>query len=215
MSTILIIGASRGIGLETVKAGLAGGHHVKALARHASKIGINDSALEKIDGDACDREDIASALDHADIVIQSLGVRFSPDVALSGTKLFSTATRVLVDAMTERGPKRLIVVTGLGAGDSRGHGGFLYDALFFPLVLKRIYDDKDVQEQIIRSSNLDWTIVRPGILRDGPPTGLVQAFNEPKDWRAAPIRRADVGQFLVEEAEKGNYIGKTPLVISP
>jgi uncharacterized protein YbjT (DUF2867 family) len=45
-----------------------------------------------------------------------------------------------------------------------GHGGFLYDALAFPLLLKRVYDDKDVQESIIKSSGLDWTIVRPGLL---------------------------------------------------
>ena len=50
--------------------------------------------------------------------------------------------------------KRLIAVTGLGAGDSRGHGGLLYDAVVFPLLLKRVYDDKDVQEWIIKSSGL-------------------------------------------------------------
>ena len=61
---------------------------------------------------------------------------------------------------------RLITATGLGAGDSRGHGGLLYDAIVFPLLLKRVYDDKDVQEWIVRSSGLDWTIVRPGLLKD-------------------------------------------------
>ena len=64
--------------------------------------------------------------------------------------------------------KRLIAVTGLGAGDSRGHGGFIYDAVVFPLLLKRVYDDKDVQERIVRSSGLDWTIVRPGLLTNRP-----------------------------------------------
>jgi hypothetical protein len=68
----------------------------------------------------------------------------------------------LVDAMKAAGLKRLIAVTGLGAGDSRGHGGLLYDVVVFPLLLKRVYDDKDVQEWIIKSSGLDWTIVRPG-----------------------------------------------------
>jgi hypothetical protein len=58
------------------------------------------------------------------------------------------------------GVKRLIAVTGPGAGDSRGHSGLLYDAVAFPLLLKRVYDDEDVQEWIIRSSGLDWTIVR-------------------------------------------------------
>ncbi len=66
--------------------------------------------------------------------------------------------------MRAKGTKRLIAVTGFGAGDSRGHGGILYDAVLFPLVLKRVYDDKDIAEQIIKASGLDWTIVRPGAL---------------------------------------------------
>jgi NAD(P)H-binding len=64
--------------------------------------------------------------------------------------------------MEEAQVKRLICVTGFGAGDSRGRGGFLYNTAFH-LLLGRIYDDKDVQERIVRSSNLDWVIVRPVI----------------------------------------------------
>ena len=68
--------------------------------------------------------------------------------------------------MEEAQVKRLICVTGFGAGDSRGHGGFLYCAAFH-LLLGRVYDDKDVQERIVRRSKLDWVIVRPVILTDG------------------------------------------------
>ena len=56
--------------------------------------------------------------------------------------------------MKAAGVKRLITVTGFGAGDSRGHGGFGYDWIVFPLLLKRVYDDKDVQEWIVRLSGL-------------------------------------------------------------
>jgi putative NADH-flavin reductase len=107
---------------------------------------------------------------NVDVVIQTLGVDFSPRLIFEGTRLFSDSTRILVDAMKATGVKRLISVTGIGAGDSRGHGGLLYDAVVFPLLLKRIYDDKDVQEWIIKSSGLDWTIVRPGLLTNRPAT---------------------------------------------
>lgn len=53
---------------------------------------------------------------------------------------------------------------GIGAGDSKGHGGFFYDRIFYPLLLKAVYSDKDRQESLIRASNADWTIVRPGFL---------------------------------------------------
>ena len=106
-----------------------------------------------------------------------------------------------------------MTVTGLGAGDSRGYGGFLYDAVMFPLVLKRVYDDKDVQEQMIRASGLQWTIARPGFLLGGPATGQMRVLTEPKDWTAGSVTRADVAEFLVREAVEMRYVGQTPLLI--
>jgi putative NADH-flavin reductase len=119
MARLLIMGASGGIGLETVKAALAAGHAVRAFARSANKIAIDDPFLEKVDGDATDPAAVTAALAGQDGVIQSLGVPLNPDTVLRGTQLFSQATRVLVDAMGRPGPERLIVVTGFGAGDSR------------------------------------------------------------------------------------------------
>jgi len=213
MSKVLVIGASRGIGLATVKALLASGENVRALARAATAIAIADPRLEKVDGDALDKASVEHALDGVDAVIQSLGVAFEPKVILAGTRLFSKATRVLVDAMQPRGVKRLVVVTGLGAGDSRGHGGLLYDALMFPLVLKRVYDDKDVEEQIVKASGLEWTIARPGILTNGAPTGRYQVLTEPSSWHAGSIARADVADFLAKEVRERAYVGKTPVLI--
>jgi hypothetical protein len=115
--------------------------------------------------------------------------------------------------MRETGVKRLVAVTGLGAGDSRGHGGLLYDVLIFPLILKRVYDDKDIEEQIIRKSGLDWTIVRPGTLTNGPATGRYQVLTEPSSWRAGFISRRDVADFLAKEVADRSHLGKTPVLI--
>ena len=116
--------------------------------------------------------------------------------------------------MKAAGVKRLIAVTGLGAGDSRGYGGLLYDAVAFPLLLKRVYDDKDVQEWIIKSSGLDWTIARPGLLANGPAMGIYRVLTEAKDWRFGVIRRADVADFLVQQIGDRALIGTTPLLIN-
>ena len=152
MANVLIIGASRGIGLETARAALRAGHSVRTLARSGAGIPIQDAKLTRVSGNALDPDTIRNVLRDIDVVIQTLGVDFSPRLVFEGTKLFSESTRILVDAMKAAGVKRLITVTGLGAGDSRGHGGLLYDAVVFPLLLKRVYDDKDVQEWIVRSS---------------------------------------------------------------
>lgn len=213
MARVLIVGASRGTGLETVRKALAAGHRVRALARSASLIPIEDEKLEKVTGDATDRTALLNALEGVDAVIVTLGVAPGFSTTVSGTRLFSTATRALVDAMKEKGVSRLVVITGIGAGDSRGHGGPLYDWVAFPLLLKRVYDDKDVQEQIIRRSGLDWTIVRPGILTNGPTTGRYRALLDPAQWRADQISRADVADFLVKEVTERKFVHQAPVLL--
>jgi putative NADH-flavin reductase len=166
VSTVLIIGASRGVGLETVKCALRAGHKVRALARSAGNIPVSHTNLEKITGDALDFDAIKRSLSGINVVIQSLGVGLSPENIFTPTRLFSVATRVLVTAMEETGVKRLICVTGMGAGNSRDKGGILY-SIAFHLFLDRMYLDKDAQEWIIRKSTLEWIIARPGILTNG------------------------------------------------
>lgn len=212
MATVLIIGASKGIGLETVKAALAAGHTVRAFARSAPSIAVRDPRLQAIAGDALDAKAVRAALDGVDVVIQTLGVTPGPELLLRPVRLFSEATRVLVAAMEERGIDRLICLTGFGAGDSRNRGGLLYNAAFH-LFLGRIYDDKDVQERIVRDSRLKWVIVRPGILTNGPKTGRYRVLVEPKDWRCGFISRADVADFLVKQIDDQAMIGKTPVLI--
>ena len=213
MAKVLVIGASHGIGLETVRAALRAGHSVRALARSATTMPIQDANLDKVSGNALDRDTIRNALQDVDVVIQTLGIDFSARAIFEGTTLFSESTRILVDAMKAAGVKRLITVTGLGAGDSRGYGGLLYDAVVFPLLLKRVYDDKDVQEWIIRSSGLDWTIVRPGLLTNSPATGRYRVLTASKDWRFGAIGRADVADFLVLLINDRALISTTPLLI--
>ena len=214
MPNVLIIGASHGIGLETVGTALRAGLSVRALARSAASMPIQDANLDRVSGNALDPDTIRNVLRDIDVVIQTLGVDFSPRLVFEGTKLFSESTRILVDAMKAAGVKRLITVTGLGAGDSRGHGGLLYDAVVFPLLLKRVYDDKDVQEWIVKSSGLDWTIVRPGLLKNSPATGRYRVLTALRDWRFGAISRADVADFLVRQVNDRTLIGTTPLLIS-
>jgi uncharacterized protein YbjT (DUF2867 family) len=208
VARVLIIGASRGIGLETVKAALELGYSVRALARSARRIPVDHPKLEKMPGDA-----LEMAATGIDVVTQSLGIAAGPEIILKPTRFFSRATRVLVTAMEEAQLKRLISVTGFGAGDSRGRGGFLYNAAFH-LLLGRVYDDKDVQERIIRRSKLDWVIVRPVILTDGPKTNAYRALVDPRDWTCGFISRADVADFLVKQIDGDAFLHKTPVLTS-
>lgn len=213
MATILVIGASKGIGLETVKIALSEGYHVVAFARSAAGIPISHERLTKFAGDALSAGDVSKALNGVDAVIQSLGVASLGELA-GGTTLFSQSTRILIDAMKAKGVKRLIAVTGLGAGNSRGRFGFFYDKIMFPLLLARIYADKDIAEQIITGSGLEWTIARPGVLTNGPATLDYKVLPNIEDWRYGSISRANVAEFLVHQISDRRMLGKTPLLIA-
>ena len=210
---LLVIGASRGIGLEVVKQALSRGHEVRAFAQSADSIRLSNSRLEKRNGSALKVSDISSAMTGVDAVILTLGVRAGPGMVLGPVDLFSRATEIVIDAMKKARAKRLICVTGFGAGGSRAKLGLL-QAMFFQLLFGRAYDDKDVQEVMVRKSGLDWIIVRPVILTNGPKTGRYKVLNNPKDWRSGTISRADVADFLVKQVQDPAYLGKTPLLTS-
>ena len=207
---VLVIGASRGIGLATVKACLADGHQVRAFARSADRVRVPEDNLQTLKGDALDPPDVARALEGVDVVVQSLGVG-TRDLAWPVT-LFSDATRILVTEMERCGVKRLISVTGFGAGASRRSIGCL-SYLPFRLVLGRAYDDKDVQERLIEQSQLDWTIVRPGILTPGPETRRYKVLVDPSQWRNGLISREDVASFIVSQLSDMKYVRHAPVLI--
>jgi putative NADH-flavin reductase len=210
MAHVLVIGASKGIGLETAKAALAAGHRVRAFARSAAGIGLSDPALEKVRGDALSSRDIDAALSGTDVVIQALGIAIGD--LFRPVRLFSDATRILVAAMERRGVKRLICVTGYGAGDSRASIGCL-QSVPFRLLVGRAYDDKDVQERLIKASSLDWTIARPGFLTNGSRTGRYEILVAPSQWRNGLVSRADVADFLVRQIEDRTYVRAAPVLV--
>lgn len=210
MAHVLVVGASNGIGLETVKAALAAGHRVRAFARSAAGIGLADERLERVTGDALRSEDLEPALAGVDVVVQALGVPFRE--MFRPVRLFSDATNLLVPAMERAGVTRLIAVTGFGAGDSR-EAISLVQRIPFRLVFGRAYDDKDAQEMRIRRSTLAWTLVRPGVLASGAATGRYEVLEEPSSWRNGRIRRADVADFIARQIEGTACVGKAVVLV--
>jgi putative NADH-flavin reductase len=172
---------------------------------------ISDPNLEKVRGDALQTPDVEGALMGMDVVIQTLGVNLGD--LFGPIHLFSEATRVLLAAMKAQGVKRLICVTGFGAGDSRASIGCL-QKLPFQIVFGRAYEDKSVQERLIKESGLEWTIVRPGVLIGGPRTGRYKILTEAAQWRNGIISRSDVAEFLVRQIEDQAYVRQAPVLVN-
>jgi putative NADH-flavin reductase len=208
---VLIIGASKGIGLETTRQALEAGHYVRALARSATGITFSDPKLEKVRGDALQSQDVEAAIIGVDVVIQTLGVGFGD--LFRPVHLFSDATRVLVAAMRVQGVKRLVCVTGFGAGDSYTSISWL-QRVPFQIVFGRAYEDKSCQERLVKESGLDWTIARPGVLTGGPRTGRYKILDEASQWRNGSISRSDVAEFLVRQIEDQTYVHEAPVLVN-
>ena len=213
MKNILVVGASSGIGLRVTEQGLEAGLKVRAFARSANKINLSHENLECVVGDALNKDDIAEALTNCDAVIQTLGVPVDLKLITGPIDLFSKATEILITQMQAKGVKRIITVTGYGAGES-------YDSinplqkLGFNVVFKHAYSDKDKQESMIIHSTLDWTIVRPGVLTNAKRVTPYKILDSKRQWRNGIISRSNVADFILHEVQHNEYLAKAPVLIS-
>jgi uncharacterized protein YbjT (DUF2867 family) len=207
--SLLVLGATGGTGRRIVQQAMAQGYEVTALVRSADKAkGLDGVTL--VVGDARDEHVLRAALKGKDAVISSLGTPASPFRAVTA---LSEATRALVQAMKAEQVSRLVCITGIGAGDSRGHGGFLFDRVVFPLLLRHVYADKDRQEAIIRGSGLDWVLVRPTMLNDKPAGHAVRATTDLAHVHGGTVSREDVAGFVVEQVTADRWLRQAPLLI--
>lgn len=127
------------------------------------------------------------------------------------TTMLSQGTNNIVRAMEHTGVRRFICESSLGIGDSKGQLGPLYNFLIIPLLLRHVFADKETQEKIIKASSLQWTIVRPAALTNGPLTGKYRSDFGPKDNSIRrKISRADVAAFMLGELNSEENLRKTP-----
>lgn len=205
---ILVLGATGPTGRHIVSQALARGYDVTILVRSPEKAADMKGAKIVV-GDARDETMLRQAVNGRDAVISALGTPASP---FRDVTLLSTATRALVSAMKAEHVSRLVTITGMGAGDSAGHGGFLFDKLIFPLLLRKVYADKDRQEAIINGSDLDWTIVRPSVLNNKARHNTIQTLTDLNQFRGGSISRENVASFVLDQVTTDRWLHKSPLI---
>jgi len=107
---------------------------------------------------------------------------------------------------------RLIWISSHGVGDSRGQSGFVFERIFVPLRLRAEFTDKERQEALVSASDLDWTIVRPARLTNGPVTGRLRALPRLPISIRDSVSRADIAEFVLTELEHGDHLLSAPTV---
>lgn len=205
--SLAVFGATGGVGRHLVAQALEAGLAVTALARDPSRVEAR-AGLRVVPGSATDPAAVARALSGADAAVCALGAP-----ALSASKIRSEGLRVIAAAMEDAGVRRLGVVGIMGAGASRSKLPFFFRRVLFPTYLRRPVREHEAQEAILRETDLDWTVVRPPSLTDGPATGDY-AHGDVEDWSTLAIRisRADCAAFLLDALRAGRYVRQTPVI---
>jgi putative NADH-flavin reductase len=217
---IIVIGASRGIGRQTVRVALEKGHTVTAFSRHPESLvrehaGLN-SRLRLEAGDVLDAKAVQKAIRGQDIVICALGL---PSLQAMGppfaqrSYVLSTGTQNILEAMAANDVKRLLCVTAIGAGNSVEQCTVL-TRMVLRRGLKWLFKEKDRQEELIKNSPLEWTIVRPTALTNGRAKGAMTGEHL-HSGVLTQVSRADVATMMVNSIDQPESYGKALVVSYP
>ena len=202
---ITIIGASSGVGLLAVQQALAKGHHVTTLSRTTATL-PSHPLLTTVVGSATNAADLRRVLPGADAVLLTVGT-----TTKNATPLFRDTAQALLAATADTpllAP--VLVLTGFGAGASAPYLSW-WMRLVIHFFLKQEYADKTQLEELLAGSQLQWEIVRPGMLTNGPPTGTYRVLPTlSPGLKVGRIARADVADFLLRQAEHPTLLHQYP-----
>lgn len=169
---------------------------------------IEHPNLDVVVGDVLDSDTLDPPMAGKAAVICALGMAPGP----AEVELFSEGTSNIVRCMTRHNTRRFICITGVGAGESKGHAGASFNALLQTPGMKAIWDDKTRQEELIRYCNRDWVAVRPAQLTDGPLMGRYAMLKEVRGIQASTISRADVAAFCADQLVTNKFLYQFPIL---
>ncbi|OHY95692.1 flavin reductase [Vibrio rotiferianus] len=194
MNRVVVWGASSGLGLAIAKYFAEKGAEVVGVARNPEKspelkaICQSTFACDATVAEEVDR--VVEQLNQEDIIISTMG-SFRADIPVD-----YLGHRYLIDAACKASLKRFVLVTSLGCGDSWKYLSDRSKAGFGGVVR-----EKSLAEAWLQTSDLDYTIIRPGGLKDGEATGT-GVLNEPTEVHGL-IYRQEVARLAYEMLERG------------
>jgi putative NADH-flavin reductase len=202
---ILVIGATGLTGKFAVKKLLARGHDVTAFARKPADITDRPERLKVVEGEVRNQESLDRAALGQDAVLVTFGPR-----SLQKDDLQEVFARNLIVAMKKANVKRLVELSAWGAGSSNSQMKFVFK-IIRNTFLKNMFDDKERGEELLTKSDLEWTLARPGRLKDDAARGGIKASLDGSGITAW-MNREDVADFMCDEIEKNAWIRKAPLI---
>jgi len=196
---VLVIGAAGKTGKVVVEQAVAAGHQVTAFVQKADE--VQDSNVRVVEGDATKGADVDAAVRGQDAVIDTIGGK----TPYKETTLESSAASAIIESMQQNGVRRLVVTSMIGEGESQANAT-IWERLLVSTMMRGTDKDKAAMESTVEASRLDWIIVRPAILSDGPAEGDARVFNAATGEKAHKITRADLAAFMVTQLDSDEYL---------
>lgn len=202
--TVVVAGATSKSGREIVKALLAEGYTVRAMARNPDKAKDLGAGVEVVMADVTKPETLPAAMKGANVLLSTIGaVPFGTDVPEA---IDYHGVVAMTDAAKAAGVKQIVHMTSIGAGSED-------PAEPLNKMFKMIQMWKGKGEEHIRKSGVAWTVVRPGGLEDCEPNKTGLLLGHKNGVRSGRVCRADAGLVMVAAIGNKDYDGKTISVI--
>lgn len=208
---IAVFGANGPTGRHVTQQALAKGYMVTAFTRHPEIFPIHHEQLRVMRGDVYDPSVVEEAVAGQDAVLSSLGVPFSR----KPITIYSQGMAHITRAMRKHGVRRLVCVSSSATGTDHDTGaGFFFDKVMQPIIMSTIgqttYADMRKMEELVRNSDLDWTIVRPSGLFETPTVTNYQMAET--HIRARFTSRTDLAACMLQQLTSNQYLRKVVAV---
>lgn len=200
---LLVLGPTGGTGRQLVMQALAAGHEVRAVTRRPWAVEARPG-LTVVGG-----ADLEKAIAGCDAVLCALGGR----PWRRSERVCSTAVGKVLPLMAKHGVKRILAISTFGAGDTRPQIGWLMRKLVFGLILASEVADKEAMEAELARSEVDWTVVRVGLLTEGEARGAYRAADDGSIRGMGKIARADVAAFMLAQLGKRDWVRRRPALM--
>ncbi len=206
---IIVFGPTGGTGRLLAEKAVEVGHTVSVFTRNpAAFAGPTPTNFKILTGSVLDPSAVEAALQGHDAVLSALGGR-----PWRRSPICAPAVRNITAGMKKHGIRRLVTMSTLGAGDTRQDVGWLARNVIFGAVLRNEVADKEAMEHHLDRLDLDWVVVRVGILGNGSSRGKFRVSDDRSTKGMGKIARADVAEFMLEQLSSDAWLRRKPVIV--
>lgn len=211
MKQITVLGATGLVGKVLVKQALNQGYKVKALVRKPAKLNMEYDHLEIVKGDYFNSEDVNKVLEGSDAVLSTIGPPLGAKIDAKQIENYKMAIQHLIKQMEANGQKRIISISGAGIKMPKESLPLQRRLMrtMLKIMAKPVVSIKDFELNSLLESRLDWTNVRPPMIKEDAEGSFVAHDNR---FIGMKVNVYNLASFMINEIEAGDWIYGAPLV---